>query len=602
MPTSATTASSTNTSVRRRIESSGLLVSIVLGIDGGTESIRASFFNAHTGHPIGQSYSCAYETYRPNPGWAEQQPEEWYEALCVAVKGALASIDGEIIDTPEDDDDVNVHHDGENLDGNIAEEGDGEKGSKQQQKYILKSLCIDTTCCSVVALSSTYTPLRPCLLWMDARSAKEAKLIMDVVKRQVDAAVTASKSSASDSEEDEEENFNKMLLSHFPELRINSAGRGPISAEFLLPKSMWIKQNEPHIWDQAAVICEYQDYMNYRLTGRMVASGCNAAVRWHHDGWEVVQKKKKKMENGKVISDNNDDDIGGVSEDEHHRGRPMRLYKALNIEELANKLPKTTLAMGDIVGGLTSKAARDLGLPVGTKVVQGGADAFVGMIGLGTVRPGQICLITGSSHLHCLVTSNADSSSPGTWGAYRGAPLPHLNFSEGGQSSTGSLIRWVRDMTCSGGGGESYKTLDKEASAIPPGCDGLVALETWQGSRTPNTDPLARGALLGLTLSHTRAHVHRALLEAVCYGTRACLDALEQASASSVAAIETNEVVIAGGATRRATAARRRNRSNYYSYRKCGWSSIRVCNIGKCRGRDLQFGRGGCRKYGPERT
>ena len=107
--------------------------------------------------------------------------------MCVAVKGALASIDGEIIDTPEDDDDdVNVHHDDENL--------DEEEGSKQQQTYILKSLCIDTTCCSVVALSSTYTPLRPCLLWMDARSAKEAKLIMDVVKRQVDAGVTASKS------------------------------------------------------------------------------------------------------------------------------------------------------------------------------------------------------------------------------------------------------------------------------------------------------------------------------------------------------------------------------------------------------------------------
>jgi hypothetical protein len=52
----------------------------------------------------------------------------------------------------------------------------------------------------------------------------------------------------SDSEK-EEENFNKILLSHFPELRINSAGHGLISAEFLLPKSMWIQLNEPHIWN-----------------------------------------------------------------------------------------------------------------------------------------------------------------------------------------------------------------------------------------------------------------------------------------------------------------------------------------------------------------
>jgi ribulose kinase len=530
-------------------------IPIVLGIDGGTESIRAAFFNAYTGHPVGQSYSCAYKTYRPNPGWAEQHPDEWYASLCVAVRGALASIEGEI---PENEGaaagtgglDGDSNHDV--VDDNIV---GGGREDNNKQKYILKSLCIDTTCCSVVALSSTHTPLRPSLLWMDARSAKEAKLIMEVVAREV-ADITSK--SESGNEEEKEDHYGSdvspyasstnILLSHFPELRINSAGHGPISAEFLLPKSMWIKQNEPQLWDKAAVICEYQDYINYRLTGRMVASGCTAAVRWHHDGWEVVQKSKGGTDGSGRDADGDGRGGGGErNRKDEHRGRPMRLYKALNMEDLASKLPQTTLAMGDIVGGLTSDAARDLGLPVGTKVVQGGPDAFVGMIGLGTVKPGQTCLITGSSHLHCMVTSNPGSSSPGTWGAYRGAPLPHLNFIEGGQSSTGCLIRWVRDLTCPGGG--SYKTLDEEASAIPPGCDGLVALETWQGSRTPHTDPLARGALLGLTLSHTRAHIYRSLLEAVCYGTRSCLDALEEAATSS-SSTESNEVVIAGGATR----------------------------------------------------
>ena len=167
------------------------------------------------------------------------------------------------------------------------------------------------------------------------------------------------------------------------------------------------------------------------------------------------------------------------------------------------------------------------------------------MIGLGAVKPNSICLITGSSHLHCLVTPAA-TSAPGTWGAYRGAPLSHLNFSEGGQSSTGSLVRWVRDLV-SGDGGEriSYRQLDEEASRVEPGCDGLVALETWQGSRTPVTDARARGAFVGLTLSHGRAHLFRSVLEAVCYGTRACLEALEDASGTRA-----DEVVVAGGATR----------------------------------------------------
>ena len=135
------------------------------------------------------------------------------------------------------------------------------------------------------------------------------------------------------------------------------------------------------------------------------------------------------------------------------------------------------------------------------------------------------------------------TTAKGTWGAYRGAPLPGINFAEGGQSSTGSILRWAKNLF---GADLDYKTLDDEASLVTPGCDGLVALETFQGSRTPTTDPLARGALLGLTLSHTRAHIWRALMEAVCYGTRACVEGLEAAGHTC------EEIVIAGGATRSA--------------------------------------------------
>ena len=107
---------------------------------------------------------------------------------------------------------------------------------------------------------------------------------------------------------------------------------------------------------------------------------------------------------------------------------------------------------------------------------------------------------------------------------------------------TGSIIRWAKILF----GAESldYKDLDLEAESIEPGSDGLIALETFQGSRTPETDPLVRGALVGLTLSHTRAHVWRAFMEAVCFGTRACIDGLESAGH------ECEEIIIAGGTTR----------------------------------------------------
>ena len=71
-----------------------------------------------------------------------------------------------------------------------------------------------------------------------------------------------------------------------------------------------------------------------------------------------------------------------------------------------------------------------------------------------------------------------------------------------------------------------------------------------QGSRTPNTDPLARGAFVGLTLSHTRAHMFRAILESVCYGTRSCFESLEGEDLDNHADSKATEVVIAGGATR----------------------------------------------------
>jgi len=431
---------------------------LVMGVDGGTESIRACLFDAIDGTVVGESCAVPYKTYHPKPGYAEQEPDEWWDNLGQAIKGALDSV------CPTED---------------IAEEVKGR----------ICAICIDTTCCSVVALDKENVPLRPSLLWMDARSAQQTKEILETCKGD-------------------------------PALKVNCNGEGPLSAEWMTPKALWIKQNEPEIWEKAKTICEYQDYMNYKLTGTMIASACNAATRWHWNGDECIKEATEKNK---------------------FPGRPMSLYKKLKIPELAEKLPAKCASMGDIIGSLTHEAARHLGLNEGTPVAQGGPDAFVGMVGLGCIYPQQLCLITGSSHLHCVVTAKPKTAS-GSWGAYRGAPITGTNFAEGGQSSTGSIIRWAKNLF--GAEDLDYKTLDEEAAKCSPGSDGLIALETFQGSRTPVTDPLARGALVGLTLSHSRGHIWRALMEAVCFGTRACVDGLESAGHTC------DEIIIAGGATR----------------------------------------------------
>jgi len=137
---------------------------------------------------------------------------------------------------------------------------------------------------------------------------------------------------------------------------------------------------------------------------------------------------------------------------------------------------------------------------------QGGADAFVGVLGLGVTKPGQLALITGSSHLHLCVGAaptdeggdDNDAGGPihharGVWGAYGAAPLPSQCMAEGGQSSTGSTLRWLKGILAAPAslssssssspassssspasyweGSPSYAQLDDEAAAVPIGCD-----------------------------------------------------------------------------------------------------------------------------------
>lgn len=311
---------------------------LVIGVDGGTESIRACCFDAIDGKVVGKSCAVPYQTHHPRGGWAEQSPDDWYQNLGEAVRGALMSVAGD-------------------------DESEGDGDQLQDVKSRVCAISVDTTCCSVVALDENKMPLRPSLLWMDARSAPQTSEILEKCKGD-------------------------------PALRVNCNGKGPLSAEWMTPKALWIKQNEPDIWGKSMTICEYQDYINYKLTGVMCASSCNAAARWHWDGEECIKPSDKKNK---------------------YPGRPLSLYRKLGMSELAEKLPQKCLAMGDIVGNLHKEAADHLNLNEGTPVAQGGPDAFVGMVGLGSIRPNQMCLITGSSHLHCVVSSKPKTAKA-CWG------------------------------------------------------------------------------------------------------------------------------------------------------------------------------------------
>jgi ribulose-phosphate 3-epimerase len=301
---------------------------------------------------------------------------------------------------------------------------------------------------------------------------------------------------------------NRVAACGDPALAVNSAGAGPVSAEWMIPKALWLKENEPEVYEAAQYVCEYQDFVNFHLTGRMCASVNNASVRWHFDA-------------------------------SRPGGWPESMLRVLGMEGLLNKWPKEVLPPGVVVGGLISAAAQHLGLPEGLPVAQGGADAFIGMIGLGVVNPGDMALLTGSSHLHLGCTDKVFHGS-GIWGTYNDAVLPDVNIVEGGQTSTGSVLAWFKRLV----GNPSWEELNAEGEAVPLGCEGVVCLDHFQGNRTPHTDALSRGAITGLTLKHGRGHVFRALIESVCFGTEAVLTAMRANGYSP------SQIVVAGGPTK----------------------------------------------------
>ncbi|MEA3336273.1 MAG: FGGY family carbohydrate kinase [Chloroflexota bacterium] len=417
--------------------------SYVLGIDFGTESVRVGIFD-QTGQPVVFA-SQPYPLNHPHPGWAEQRPDEWWSALVVATRSAMAK-------------------------SGIA------------RKEIV-GLGADCTSCTVVAMDEHFQPLRPAIIWMDVRAAEQARRIAE---------------------------------SGHPALKYN--GYGNVSAEWLPCKTLWLKENEPEIYRQASHVGEFIDWLTFRLTGQWTASINNTSIRWYYDRAE-----------------------GGWPDD---------FYEQIGLGDLISRFPQRVLDMGEIAGTLLPDVADELGLPAGIPVAQGGADGYVAMIGLNVLQPGKLAFITGSSHL-LLGQSATPLFAKGIFGAFTDAILPGQYTVEGGQVSTGSVVKWFKDNFCAKEvlqaaeqGVDAYTVLDRLAKPIPPGSEGLIVLDYWQGNRTPYVDPEARGIVRGLSLKHTTGHLFRAIIEGIAYGTEHILRTFRQNG------FVVDEMVASGGPTR----------------------------------------------------
>ena len=290
----------------------------------------------------------------------------------------------------------------------------------------------------------------------------------------------------------------------YGEEQILRRGGSALSSQAIGPKLLWLQRHEPELWRRTARWHMASSFVVARLTGEYVldhhsASQCDPmydieAGDWSHE-WA-------------------DELAGGVP------------------------LPRLVWPM-EVVGRVTVGGAEASGLPVGLPVAAGTVDAWAEAFSVGVRRPGDMMLMYGST-MFIVGVCDRPLVHPKLW-ATRGVE-PGSRCLAAGMATSGVLIEWLRELV----GGTSIETLVAEADATPPGADGLLVLPYFAGERSPLFDSDARGVVAGLTLSHRRGHLVRAVYEAMGFGVRHNLEAIDLAGAAP------RRIVAVGGGTKAA--------------------------------------------------
>jgi xylulokinase len=201
----------------------------------------------------------------------------------------------------------------------------------------------------------------------------------------------------------------------------------------------------------------------------------------------------------------------------------------------------------DVLGRVTPDAASLTGLTVGTPVVGGGGDNACGAAGVGVITPGEAVTSWGTSGT-VLAPMLEPRVDPGLRAHTFCHVAPGVWYMMGVVLSAGGAFRWYRDQFARelAGVADADLKLNDEAATVAAGAEGLTFLPYLQGERTPHRDAAARGAFLGLSLAHTRAHTTRAVLEGVCFALRDSLTILQDLGLSP------NQVLLTGGGAKSA--------------------------------------------------
>jgi xylulokinase len=383
-----------------------------MGIDIGTSGSRALLIDERGAVRAG--VTAPHEDMRmERPLWAEQRPENWWDAAVLAIRGVLSEA--------------------------------GVSGSQ------IKGIGLSGQMHGLVMLDGTGSVIRPSLIWCDQRSQAQ----VDAVNAQLG-----------------RENILRYIAN-------------PVLTGFTLPKLLWVRDNEPHHFARMRRMLLPKDYVRFCLTGEFATEVSDAS--------------------------------GTALFDVVNRRWSYEMIDGLGLNRTT--LPKC-YESSDVTGKITPRVAEQTGLAAGTPVVGGGGDQAASAVGNGIVEPGIVSCTLGTSGVVFAHMDQVAYDPAGRVHTFCHAVRDKWHVM-GVTQGAGLSLQWFRNQLAPR---TDYDELTKEAEQSPAGAQGLFWLPYLMGERTPHLDATARGGWIGLTNSHKRADLIRAVIEGVSYSQRDCLD------------------------------------------------------------------------------
>ena len=396
----------------------------LLGIDCGTSGTKTVLFD-EKGVVIA-SASAEYPLYQPHNGYAEQDAEDWKNAMLETIGEVIAKSG---IDSAD-----------------IA--GIGLSGQMH----------------GLVMLDSGGNVLRKAIIWCDQRTGAQV------------------------------DKMNELCGEKIAEISANPALTGWTAAKIL-----WVRDNEPQVYEKCRHILLPKDYLRYVLTGELATEVSDAS------GMQLLDVKNR------CWSD--------------------ELCSLLGIDKA---MLAQVYESCEVTGRVTKQIAEQTGLKEGTIVVGGAGDNAAAALGTGVCRQGRAFTTIGTSGV---VFAHTDTPLIDPKGRVHTccAAVPNSWHVMGVTQAAGLSLRWFRDNFCESEiqqakqlGVSEYELMSRQAEKIPAGCERLLYLPYLMGERTPHLDADARGVFFGLSAVHTKAHILRAVMEGVAYSLRDCVEVFRE--------------------------------------------------------------------------